>query len=151
PGTLGRGAERGAARAESRRHPEDGEQRDEPASPRNSDAPAADHLVSRTGLDPTDLIVRPRADAKRPPASGSPEITLCVQIIHEGGDALVHRLGLRVEHELGARRRLVGRRDPRELRYLPRARLLVQALHVAALAGLHTRLDVDLDEVALSH
>src|SRR5262249_46036785 len=77
-------------------------------------------------------------------SSRAPEVSLRAHVVPERGHTLIDRLRLRIEYQLGAQRRFVGRRDTRELGDLPGARLLVQALHVAALAGLHARLDVHL-------
>src|SRR4030095_15025428 len=67
------------------------------------------------------------------------EVPLRLQVAHDLGHALFDRLAIRVNHELRPLRRLVGGRDARELRNLSRARLLVEALHVAALAGVERR------------
>src|SRR5687768_13122744 len=75
-------------------------------------------------------------------------------LLEEREDALRARLDVLargVDDELRRGQLLVGSADPGELRDLPGARLLVEALRVALLADLDGRVHVDLDEVALLH
>ena len=102
------------------------------------------HDVDRLRLEPLqvrELDAVDHAGTPRQPSSSSFAMTSCADSL--GESAVVSR------RSSGARRLLVRVADPGELRDLPRARLRVQALHVAPLALLHRRRDVDLDEHAV--
>jgi hypothetical protein len=87
--------------------------------------------------------------ASAQPASSSPRNRL--EIVHELRHALRDGLGVGIQHHLGVRRCLVGRRNPGEFGDFTRPRLLIEALRVAVLAGLEAGIDQHLDEISLTH
>src|SRR5690606_2000622 len=104
---------------------------------------------------PTSAVASRRLERTRRHA-GRPRLPLAggaalLQVAGQGLAGLAGGLRVRVERARGRERRLVGGRDARDRGELAGARLLVRALHVAALAGLDAGGHVGLDEVALAH
>src|ERR687889_1908003 len=76
-----------------------------------------------------------------------PEVPEELELLYDPAGALLRRLLIGLEDEVGGVRRLVGVRDTGELLYLPGESLLVEALDVPLCAHLQRSIDEDLDEV----
>ena len=61
--------------------------------------------------------------------------------------AFLHRFPVRVHHDVGIERRLVGIGNPREIAHLARQRVLVETLHVARCENLDRAIDEHFDEI----
>src|SRR6185295_20371659 len=69
---------------------------------------------------------------------------ILLDVADDAGDRFFDRQPVGIDGQLGGVRRLIGRGDAGELRDLAAARLLVEALGVAPLAGVEIGMDVDL-------
>src|SRR5688500_13764450 len=76
-----------------------------------------------------------------------PEVPEELELLYDPAGALIRRLLIGLEDEIGGVGRLVRVRDAGELLYLPGESLLVEALDVPLRAHLQRSIDEDLDEV----
>src|ERR687898_1285502 len=76
-----------------------------------------------------------------------PEVPEELELLYDLAGALLRRLLIGLEDEVGGVRRLVGVGDAGELLYLPGESLFVEALDVPLCAHLQWSIDEDLDEV----